>query len=276
MSEFKEFDQLLKQHKDIDFVKSIEEERALKQQFVHYSNKLEGSNLTLIQTEQIINENKITTSDNAATLVDIMMAHDHYAALNQAISMGMNKYPLNEKILLSIHHTLLKKTFEVAGDYFHVISKGQKLGEFKKTNNKIKHIQGGHVEYLVPPDFEIAPKITLRAIADYYNSNEHFIEKLSKLIQSIWSAHPFFDGNKRMTRLIVANQLIANGLPFMLPHSNKNNYNDALLEGFKTKSNKPIKEVLIVAFSQQLAKDIELYKKIKKNTKPNKGFTMIL
>ena len=124
------------------------------------------------------------------------------------------------------------------------------------------------------PSPEESKKLILLSLESYSNSTEPFLEKLSKLIQNIYNAHAFFDGNKRMTRLLIANQLLSNGYPFAVLHKTKNEYNEALMEGFVNQTYKPILDVLVKTFNQFLTQQIEVFNN---STKPNsKGFGLIL
>ena len=265
-----EFDNLLKEYNRLKIVQSKQQFDELKQQFVYHSNKLEGSNLTLIQTKDVVNYHKIK---GEASIVDILMVIDHYRALNQALYFGANNYPLTEKLVLNLDEILLKNTFEIDPFYQSWKTKGQKLGCYKVMSNRIKYTVNEQTVFYETPTPQKSKEILITALENYQNSADNFIDKLSKLIQNIYNAHPFFDGNKRMTRLIVANQLMASNLPLIPIPFNKGKYNKALIEGFINQTNLPIKNEIEAVFNQFLAKQIE----DKLNTKqPNKGFGLIL
>jgi len=266
-----EFEKLLATYNALDILQSKQEFDANKIEFVHHSNRLEGSALTLIQTKDIIENHK---TKGETSIIDGLMAIDHYRALNVALTFGANKYPLSEKIVLTIHESLLKNTFEIDPFYSSWKSKGQVLGNFKVKSNRILYQQGGTEKYYDTPSPAESKQQLNDAIVYYNSSTELFIDKLSKLVQNIYNAHAFFDGNKRMTRLIIANQLMANNIPLIAIPYNKGNYNQALINGFVNNDNSFIKNELKIIFNQYLAKSIE---KLKNNThKPNKGFGLIL
>ena len=107
-------------------------------------NRLEGSNLTIIQTQDFVNKH---LSKGEVSVVDSLMAIDNYRALNQALTFGANKYPLTEKILLNLLESLLKNTFELDPAYLTWKDKGQKLGAYKIKTNRILHSQNGIETY---------------------------------------------------------------------------------------------------------------------------------
>ena len=261
---------LIKQYNSLNITQSKDEFSRMKIEYVYHSNRLEGSNLTIIQTEDVINLHQIK---GEASIIDGVMAIDNYRALGQALSFGANKYPLNENMLLSLHSTLLKNTFELDPGYNSVKSKGQKLGEYKTTSNRILFTQGTNKEYFDTPTPKESAELVKQSLSDYQNSKDPFVLKLSKLLQNIYNAHPFFDGNKRMTRLIIANQLIANGYPLIVLHRNKNTYNEALINGFINQTHEPLMNVLLVNFKQFYAERIQEVSIVKK---PKKGFNYIL
>ncbi|MBW6483664.1 MAG: Fic family protein [Vicingaceae bacterium] len=271
MNQFKEFDDLLKTYNQLNIIQSKDEFDKIKIDFVYHSNRLEGSNLTLFQTEDIINTHYIK---GEAALLECLMAIDNYRALNIALTFGANKYPLTEKIVLNIHQSLLKNSFEIDPAFASWKDKGQVLGEFKISTNRIRRTENGKDVYYSTPDVKESKEYVLKALALYNYSSEHFLEKLSKLVQNMYNAHAFFDGNKRMTRLIIANQLLANKLPLMVLHNNGNEYNEALFSGFVNKTNNAILKLLKLEACRQLNQKIELVKLASKSK--NNGFRLII
>lgn len=266
-----DFYKLVEKYQKLNIIPSKEAFDDLKIKFVFLSNKLEGSALTLIQTKEIIDSHKFV---GEGSLIDGLMAIDHYRALNNALLFGSNKYPLSENIILNLHKTLLKNTFEIDPFYNNWISKGQKLGEYKIQSNRILFQNGNEKKYYQTPSPIESKRFILDSIDAYNNSTDEFLTKLSKLVQNVYNAHAFFDGNKRMTRLIIANQLFSNNLPLMLPHSIKSNYNNALMEGFLNNNHEPILKIIETSFCQQLQEQIELNSKLPKTKR--KGFGLIL
>ena len=271
MNQFDEFDDLLKAYHRLNIIQSKDEFDKTKIEFVYHSNRLEGSNLTLFQTEYIINSHHIK---GEASFLECLMAIDNYRALNLALTFGANKYPLTEKMLLNLHQTLLKNSFENDPAYASWKDKGQLLGEFKVGSNRIRRTEDGKDVYYPTPTVIESKKNILKSLELYNLSSEHFLEKLSKLVQNIYNAHAFFDGNKRMTRLVIANQLLANQLPLIVLHGHGNDYNEALFSGYVNKTNTPILMVLKLVVCQYLTQQIELAKQMNKSK--NKGFGLII
>ncbi len=266
-----EFKHLIKKYHQLNITQTKQEFDEIKQEFVCYSNQLEGSNLTLIQTKEIISHHKIK---GEASVIDTLMAIDHYKSLNQALYFGANQYALTEKLLLNIHKILFKNTFEVDPFYLSWKNKGQQLGQYKVTSNRIKYTINNQTKYYETPTPEESKKLIVGALENYQNSQQEFIIKLSKLVQNIYNAHPFFDGNKRITRLLIANQLISNKLPLIPIPYNKGKYNKALIEGFINQTHLPIQQEIETIFNQFLVERIEEI--TQKTKKPNKGFGLII
>lgn len=250
----KQFEQLVERYNSFDWVPPKQWYDQKKIEFVFHSNRLEGSSLTLIQTKDILESG---SSNQGLSLVDGLMAVDHYKALNQALLFGGNKYPLTNKLLLEVHATLLKNTFEVDPFYISWKNKGQELGVFKASPNQILH-QVGKNQELYPTCLPIECEARIaQALLNYEQSGLPFIEKLAELAQVIYSIHPFFDGNKRMVRLVIAKELVSEGLPLLLPHDHQNTFNEALVSGFIEKSYQPLLEVMLKAFVRQLTNEVD-------------------
>jgi len=178
MNQFDEFDDLLKTYHRLNIIQSKDEFDKTKIEFVYHSNRLEGSNLTLFQTEDIINSHHIK---GEASFLECLMAIDNYRALNLALTFGVNKYPLTEKMLLNFHQTLLKNSFENDPAYASWKDKGQLLGEFKVGSNRIRRTEGGKDVYYPTPTVIESKENILKSLELYNFSSEHFLEKLSKL-----------------------------------------------------------------------------------------------
>jgi len=262
MAPEEEYISFYKQFLKLNFVQEKSEFELRKKEFVYHSNRLEGSGLTLIQTIDVIEEHRLR---GEASVEDTLMAIDHYRALNQALLFGGNKYPLSSSLLLQIHEVLLKNSFNVDPFYNSWKSKGQELGSFKVADNKIKIGD----EYYDTPSFDIVVSSMELLLKIYSESIEILPIKLGKLIQNIYNLHPFFDGNKRMTRLIVAHQLLKNEIPLLVFHEYKNSYNQALINGFSQNSNEEITTLLTKMLNK------ELYLRISKTKTSKKGFNMI-
>ena len=267
-----ELDKLIEKYKSFNHIDSKETLDKQKIDFVYHSNRLEGSNLTLAQTEDVINYHK---TNGEVKLEDMLMAIDHHKALNESIAFGANKYPLSNNLLLQIHTQLLKNTFEISSEYFSWKNKGQKLGELKVSPNRIKITENGKETYFQTPSPEESKNFISQAISFHNKSTESFLEKTTKLMQNIYNAHPFFDGNKRMTRLIFANRLIANELPLITPHKDKYVYNDALVQGLKKGSHQDLKNIIEIEIKNHLQKEIQQLENTKK-PKKRKGLGFIL
>lgn len=267
-----EFEELFKQYASLSISPSKDEFEDVKIKFVYFSNKLEGSNLTLVQTIDVIKHHKTT---GETSVVDSIMAIDHYRALNEALMFGANKYPLSENIILKLHETLLKNSFQIDPFYHSWIESGQELGKFKVKSNRIKTTLNGTDTYHETPDPQRSKEMMKESIDLYLSSTENFVTRLAKLVQNMYNAHAFFDGNKRMTRLLIANQLIANGFPLMIPHGDQYvDYNNALIEGMLERNSAAIERVIETGFNQYLSEEIEKY--TSSHSSSSTGFGLIL
>lgn len=268
-----EFEKLFTEYSSLGISPSKQEFEDIKIKFVYFSNKLEGSNLTLVQTIDVIKHHRTI---GETSVIDSIMAIDHYRALNEALLFGANKYPLSENIVLKLHETLLKNSFQIDPFYHSWIESGQELGRFKVKSNRIKTSLNGSDTYHETPDPEQSREMMNQSIELYKSSQESFVPRLAKLIQNMYNAHAFFDGNKRMTRLIIANQLFANGFPLMIPHASQYlDYNVGLIEGMIAQQSVAIERVIETGFNQHLSEEIEKYKS-SSNSSSGKGFRLIL
>ncbi len=155
---------------------------------VYSSNAIEGSTLTLGETEAVL---------RGATVPGKRL-HEHFAAVNLNLAwtkMGdWAKGPMGERLLLDLHQILLARiNDDEAGRY---------------RNVRVRIVGSEHI---APNPASVPPKMEAAFTAFSELRGRHPIEQAADLHADIVTIHPFSDGNGQSARLIQNIALIKAG-----------------------------------------------------------------
>jgi len=162
-------------------------------ELTYNSNALEGSSLSLEDTELILNEGIVP---KGKTLREINEAKNHKEAIN-----FINSYvgDLDELFILKLHAIILKDISEkFAGRY---------------RENPVR-IFGSNVSF---PDYGKVPQL-VKNLVYWYKLNKskmHIFELAVIFSMKFVSIHPFVDGNGRVSRLLMNFILKKNNYPWI-------------------------------------------------------------
>lgn len=171
--------------------------------FTYNTNAIEGSTITLDETEDLI-KNKISPNKS---IYDVKETINHSKVFLNAI----NEKEINKKIILKWHYELFKETKkDIAGrirDYL------VKVGDYRA------------------PDWQDLDNL-LKELFIWFNNNKdsmHTIELCARMHYKFEKIHPFGDGNGRLGRLIIANILWKNKYPILtIDYKKRKSYYKAL------------------------------------------------
>ena len=175
----------------------------LKEQFeiemTYNSNAIEGNSLTLKETYLVINEG-ITI--RGKPLKDHLEAKDHHQALEYLYELiGKDSKPtISEQLTRSLHQMVMKKTDkEYAGKY------------------RISEVFIAGSDH-IPPNALRIPSEMEKLISWYRQEKRHLnpIELSALFHHKLVSIHPFYDGNGRVSRLMMNVLLMKEGYPLVV------------------------------------------------------------
>jgi len=173
-----------KQLKDNPPPRSVQEnwDEAERVEGVYSSNAIEGSTLTLGETEAVL---------RGATIPGKDLVH-HFAAVNVNLAWQKintwahpNSGPISEKLLLEIHQIVLTRIND------------EEAGRYRRTRVRITG-----AEHIPPNPLTVTDKMA-QLFADFQVPNARTpIEQAADLHSGIVTIHPFADGNGRTARLM--------------------------------------------------------------------------
>lgn len=271
MNDIEIFDQIFERYKREKFFESEEERLEKMIEYVYESNKLEGNKLNLIETKEIITEDKIIGNKS---LRDYLEAKGHFKALKNAMLQAWKNKPLSGELIKSFNSDILGHLWPLEDYCFHEKQEGQKLGLYKVSENRIYYNYEGRKGQIEPDSVPENVEKNMRSIIeDVEKSEKHIIQKAADFSYRIFINQPFVDGNKRTSRLVVTFMTIKEGLPLVVFNNQTGiDYNRAMLLTYLEKEPSVFLKFLTKEFSMAMEKMIKQNKEVTKNTK--KGYSL--
>lgn len=166
----------------------------------HHTTHIEGTTLTLEQSEQILSGQKLTNADPNDTQ-ELMNYRDAFELVSHYLGKGD---PVTEALIREIHKRLVD----------NVRGNSASPGEYRKLQNYVVNSITKEVIYTPPPVYEI--NIMMQELVDYINATAEVHPVLISGIAQfqLVHIHPFLDGNGRTARLLSTLCLYRKGYDF--------------------------------------------------------------
>lgn len=257
---------LLKKHSTLNVIPSLEEEQAQLCEYVYTTNRLEGNQLSLLQTTELFKSD--TISGNNIRNSDILEQKGMYRALKRMLLAVKNKEELSIKLILELNWLSIGSLWNE--DYYNnAKEKGQLQNQFKVSQNVISIKQNGiEKEKIMPLSSPEDVQKNMETLIESVNkSDASVLDKAIFLAQELWIHQPFVDGNKRTGRLLINFLLMKKGFPLFSYDDLNMNYNSLLVEQYYDSKPDLIKNYIVATLSKKMNDDINAFLKIKKDFK---------
>lgn len=163
-------------------------------EMVYNSNAIENSTLTLKDTEDILLRDSIKTDHDIREIYEAK----NLAKITETLLDNPNK-PVTVKLMLDLHKILLTG---IKDDW---------AGRFRSGKEWVR--VGAHVG--ANPDF--VERLVNELVTDYNKQdNRYFLDKIAWFHAEFETIHPFNDGNGRLGRVLINQQLTALGFPSVI------------------------------------------------------------
>jgi Fic family protein len=160
-------------------------------EIVYNSNAIENSTLTLRDTEDILFRNSIKKDHDIREIYEAI----NLAKITTTLLDNSNQ-PISVKSILKLHQLLLTG---ISDNW---------AGRFRTGKEWVR--VGAHVG--ANPDF--VERLVTELVIEYDSKrNDYFLENIAWFHAEFETIHPFNDGNGRLGRVIINQQLMALGLP---------------------------------------------------------------
>lgn len=259
---------LIEKYNELGIADVIDHDRFNLISIDHNSTRIEGSTLTEVETQVLINEGR---TPNGKPLEDSLMVTDHHAALLFTIANAKEKKPLSVSLLKNINALVMKNTGKVYNTMLGTID--SRTGAFRKGN-----VTAG-ISYF--PNFDKVERLTndlLKKLHESMTSPLSIAEQLNLSFDAhfnLVSIHPYYDGNGRTSRLLMNYIQAWYNLPLAIVRSeNKAAYIQALIDTRQQENIKIFREFMNGEYAFSLNQEIEKFEEMKRPSK-GKGFTFL-
>ena len=214
---------LIDRYKKLGIADVIDHEKFSLISIVHHSTVIEGSTLTAIET-QVLLDDGLTPKGKPVT--DTLMVTDHFAALQFCLRQAKEKRKISLGLIQEINALVIKNTGQVYNTVFGTIDSG--TGAFRKGN-----VSAGATYF---PNYDKVIKLTTDLVVTLQGSMDKTLSDVEKINLSfdahfnLISIHPFYDGNGRTSRLLMNYIQAWYNLPLAIVRSaSKAEYIEALI-----------------------------------------------
>lgn len=266
---WKTIDDLNNEYKSLKLDELIDYEKYKLYSLVASSTQLEGGTLDEADTKLLLDDG---LTAKGKPMLHHKMVEDNYNALCFAIKSADEKALLSPELLCTINGLNMLQTGEIANTTSGYQVNGTK-GEFRK-DSRFAYAIGRY------PDFQEIPDMVDKFCKEYNSQIKNTKTGLEHLVTSFDAhvnlvlIHPWMDGNKRTSRVLMNFIQRRAGLPLTRVHKeDSKEYWAALKETKDSNDLMLIREFMARQHEKTLLAEILSFKQMNKQ---NKGFRLIL
>ncbi|MET4083207.1 Fic family protein [Pedobacter sp. UYP30] len=259
---------LIEKYKALGIADILDHEKFNNISVVHHSTVLEGSTLTEVETQVLINEG---LTPKGKPIIHSLMVTDHFSALKFILKEAGKKRPISVPLIQEINSLAIRNTGSVYNTILGVVDATK--GEFRKGN-----VTAGNTYF---PNYDKVKDLT-RDLADKISgmmkSNISVVDQLRLSFDahySLVSIHPFYDGNGRTSRLLMNYIQHYYKLPLAIVHKeNKADYIQALIDTREKQDLSVFRGFMDKEYTHLLKSEIQRFQEIK-HPKKGRGFSFL-
>ena len=259
--------ELLKEYQALNLSQNIDYDKFSHYSITHHSTSLEGSTLTEIETNLLLDEG---LTPKGKPLEHSLMTTDHANSLQFVIECAKQKKEINIAFIQSINAKTMSKTGKTYQTVFGELDSTK--GDFRKGN-----VVAGSRYF---PNFDKVEGLTTKLSESVNSKLKNTSETIEQLHLSfdahfdLVSIHPFYDGNGRTSRLLMNYILCYYNLPMSIVFKeDKSEYIEALEKSRNEESLIPFRNFMTEQYCKFLSQEINNFNKQSKDK--GKGFSFV-
>ena len=253
---------LIEKYKTLGIDNVINHEKFSNISIVHHSTVLEGSTLTAVETEVLIEEG---LTPKVKPIMHSLMVTDHFSALQFALIEAKNRRNVSVQLIQELNSMLIRNTGSIYNTLLGTVDATK--GEFRKGN-----VTAGETYF---PNYDKVGRLTeelVRFISEKMKKDLSLLKQVELSFDAhfnLVSIHPFYDGNGRTSRLLMNYIQAYYKLPLAIVHKeSKVEYIEAL-KGTRAKEDiKIFRAFMGEEYTKLLTEEIRKYEGV---VKPNRG-----
>jgi Fic family protein len=263
-----EIPQWIEKYRALGIDQVIDHEKFKLISIVHHSTRIEGSTLTEVETQVLINEG---LTPKGKPLHESLMVTDHFAALQFALAEAKKRTPITTAFIQKLNSLIVKSTASTYNTVFGTIDAS--TGAFRKGN-----VTAGESYF---PNFDKVERMTDNLVADLKKGMAEASTMRDQLNISydaqfvLVSIHPFYDGNGRTSRLLMNYIQAVFGLPLAIVHNDtKTDYYQALIDTRKKEDISIFHQFMDAEYERMLSAEISKFEEMQ-HPKKGPGFSFV-
>lgn len=263
-----ELTQLIEKYLSLNLAEVIDQQKFNLISIVHHSTRIEGSTLTEVETQVLINEG---LTPKGKPLHDSLMVTDHYEALQFVVQEAKAKRPISVGLIQEINSLVVRNTGSVYNTVFGSVD--ARMGAFRKGNVSAGQSYFPNYDKVEALTKELVAKIK-KLMGDAKTINDQVNLSFDAHFNLV-SIHPFYDGNGRTSRLLMNYIQTYYNLPLAIVHSEaKAEYIQALIDSRNQEDIGLFRKFMSNEYRLLLTSEIDKFEEIK-NIKTGGGFSFL-
>jgi len=253
---------LIDRYKELGIADVIDHEKFNHISIVHHSTKIEGSTLTEIETQVLLDKG---LTPKGKPMNDSLMVTDHFAALKFVLKQAEEQRMISVELVREINSLVVKNTGQLYNTVFGTVDASK--GEFRKGN-----VSAGSIYF---PNYDKVVPLTEKMVSGINDLMKIDLTDLQKVNLSfdahynLVSIHPFYDGNGRTSRLLMNYIQAYYNFPLAIVHAEaKAEYIEALVSTRENDDINIFRRFMEAEYILQLNSEIKKFEEI---DKPGKG-----
>lgn len=260
--------ELIREFRELNLSKTFDFDKFNHYAIVHHSATIEGSTLTEIETQLLLDEN---LTPKGKPLDHSLMVSDHYNALRFILEPANLSLKISVQFIQSINAQMMKRTGKTINTVLGTVDAAK--GELRKSNVSVGNsypVNYDKVERLLA---KLSGQLN-EALAKPQNDLERLDLSFDAHFDLV-TVHPFYDGNGRTSRLLMNYLQQRSNLPLGLVFKeDKADYFLALIETRKQENVQVFRDFMHLQYQKWLIQEIEKFKEAQKPLR-GKSFSLI-